>query len=129
MPEFDDFNQDFGFSTISEAEYQAKIQAPKDQQVVDTNLTNKLESIDRKMDNIVNAVDYQIKGDDAHKEHLNGQYIERMKKLEQLIIPLLQNFIKTSDNEYIYWPNRKPKLEQQISRIQELTRDQNVFIN
>ena len=42
--------------------------------------------------------------------------------LESINIPLLNNLLKTAEKEYIYWPNRKPIIEQQIQRVLEITR-------
>jgi hypothetical protein len=50
------------------------------------------------------------------------QYKDRLMKLEKIIIPFLQKLHSTSDQEYIYWPNRKDILETEMKRILELTR-------
>lgn len=49
-------------------------------------------------------------------------YQDRLKKLESLIMPLLDNLIKTSDQEIIKWPNRKLPLQTLKSDIQKLTK-------
>lgn len=130
----DDIEYDFGFSTISEEEYNSKIQPPtptgdpalkEDLQVYSTMLTN----IEKKINDVYNMIDYQMSDSDEHKERLNNAYKERMTILEQLIVPLLNNLLKTADNEYIYWPNRRAILEKQIEKIKSLTRDENIFVN
>jgi hypothetical protein len=49
-------------------------------------------------------------------------YKEKLAEVEKLIIPFLIKLLKTSDKEYIYWPNRKPVIEAQIQKIVKLTR-------
>jgi hypothetical protein len=49
-------------------------------------------------------------------------YKAKLKELEKLIVPFLVKLIKTSDKEYIYWPNRKAPIEAQIEKILKLTR-------
>lgn len=49
-------------------------------------------------------------------------YKNRLKKIEKLILPLIENLIKTSDNEIIKWPNRKEPLQKLLAEIKELTK-------
>tara|TARA_Y100000593_G_C4258386_1_gene310879 strand:- start:379 stop:708 length:330 start_codon:yes stop_codon:yes gene_type:complete len=51
-----------------------------------------------------------------------SHYIEKFEELEALIIPLLYNLKKNPDKEYIYWPNRESKIQEQIDRIISITR-------
>ena len=46
----------------------------------------------------------------------------RLKSVEKMILPLLQNLMKNPEKEMIKWPNRKEILEQQIKKLLELTR-------
>lgn len=47
---------------------------------------------------------------------------EKIKILESLIVPLLNNLIKTADKAYIHWPNRKDKCEEMLQRVLKTTR-------
>lgn len=47
---------------------------------------------------------------------------EKIKVLESMIVPLLNNLIKTSDKAYIYWPNRKEKCQEMLERVLKTTR-------
>lgn len=76
-------DDDFGFSAVSEDEYNAVIN-----QTAST------------------ADDYK----------------KRLQETEKLIIPFLQKLYATADKEYIYWPNRKVIIENQINKILKLTR-------
>lgn len=74
---------DFGFSAISEEEYNSEINASE--QTVDS-------------------------------------YKKKLVELEKLMVPFLMKLLKTADKEYIYWPNRKPAIEEQMKKILQLTR-------
>lgn len=84
LDEYKVTENDFGFSAVSEEEYNARISDA-------SSLTAE-------------------------------QYKEILMKLEKIIIPFLQKLHSTSDQEYIYWPNRKDILETEMKRILELTR-------
>lgn len=49
-------------------------------------------------------------------------YKKKLAEVEKLIVPFFMKLLKTSDKEYIYWPNRKPAIEEQIKKILTLTR-------
>ena len=49
-------------------------------------------------------------------------YQKKLKELEKIIIPFLNKLHSTGDKEYIFWPNRKPIIEEQIKKILQLTR-------
>ena len=49
-------------------------------------------------------------------------YRDKFDDIEALIIPLLYNLKKNPDKEYIYWPDREEKLQEQIDRIISITR-------
>ena len=85
--QIDNFDDDFGFSAISAAEYEAKI-------------TQAAEKASAPVE----------------------EYKQRLEKLESMIVPFLEKLKETGDKEYIYWPNRKPKIEKQIEAILKLTR-------
>lgn len=87
LSEYLNADDDFGFSAVSEEEYNSEI---------DSALTA---------------------GEQAVEEHK-----KRLRELEKLIVPFLVKLIKTSDKEYIYWPNRKQPIEEQIQKILKLTR-------
>jgi hypothetical protein len=66
--------------------------------------------------------------EDEYNEVINktaqtaDDYKDRLEEVEKLIIPFLQKLYATADKEYIYWPNRKPVIENQINKILKLTR-------
>jgi len=59
---------------------------------------------------------------EERKGQLNEQYTVRMREVEKLIMPLLIHLKKNPSKEYIYWPNRTSKIDEQITRILAYTR-------
>jgi predicted small metal-binding protein len=47
---------------------------------------------------------------------------EKIKTLEAIIVPLLNNLIKTADKAYIHWPNRKDKCQEMLEKVLKTTR-------
>ena len=45
-----------------------------------------------------------------------------LAEAEELILPLLYKLMENEDKEYIYWPNRKAIINQQIDRVKKVTR-------
>lgn len=46
----------------------------------------------------------------------------KIKVLEGIIVPLLNNLIKTSDKAYIHWPNRRDKCQEMLDKVLKTTR-------
>ena len=59
---------------------------------------------------------------EERKGQLNEQYTVRMRENEKLIMPLLIHLKKNPSKEYIYWPDRTAKIDEQIKRILAYTR-------
>lgn len=92
LKEYHNIDNDFGFSAVSEKEYNETInKAAKDAEYEASSLTA-------------------------------SNYKSQLLELEKMIIPFLQKLHSTGDKEYIYWPNRKPAIEKQIEQILKLTR-------
>ena len=47
---------------------------------------------------------------------------DRLKALEKIFLPFLENLSKDPDKENIKWPNRKPILDKQIKKLKQLTK-------
>lgn len=143
---------DFGFTAVTSEELgiSLKITAPA-APVVDTTSMTKIENlildlskkipdysrIEQKLDKImtmelnelsaavteqgsnlgtvINEIQERV---DSEKE----QQKFRMKQVEDLIVPLLNNLMKNPEKEYIKWPNRVEKIQSQIQKILEVTR-------
>lgn len=87
-------DNDFGFSAVSEEEY--------------NNAT------DSKIEEVVDSV----------RDSLEKSAAEKLLMVEQMVMPLLVNLLNTSDKEYIYWPGRKAIIEEKIEDILAITRSE-----
>lgn len=96
-------NYDFGFTGVSEAEYKGQI-----------------ESVETKVKTEAQQTVQQI---EAQKDRIEAELKEKVEDLEKIIMPLLVNLLKTSDKEYIYWPDRKAMVQSQIDKVLSITRD------
>ena len=57
-----------------------------------------------------------------HKRLVKMEVSEKLKQVEDLILPLLYNLMKNPEKEYIHWPNRIPIIDAQIDKITAITR-------
>ncbi len=57
-----------------------------------------------------------------HKRLVEMEVAEKLKQVEDMILPLLYNLMKNPEKEYIHWPNRTPIIDQQIEKITAITR-------
>jgi len=87
-----------------------------------------IDELDSKLDMLTKLVNKTLNELDDHKDKLSTidsnkelDYKDRLIECEKLILPLLQNLMKNEDKEYIYWPNRKAIIQQQIDRLQKIT--------
>ena len=121
---------DFGFSTVSETDFTATAKEPETKVVeaaVSEAKAGQIKEVEGTVNKIWSLLDYHYEDIDKHKDKLNKEYEIKMKTVEDMIVPLLNNLAKSSTNEYIYWPNRREILEKQIEKITEHTRDVNIF--
>ena len=44
--------------------------------------------------------------------------LERIENIKKMIMPLLKN-LKSQEGDYIFWPNRKEKIDQFIKKLDE----------
>ena len=87
-----------------------------------------VEGLESKIDLISRNLSSALSELDEHKENLSLmdskqelKYQDTIIEMKKLILPLLQNLMKNDEKEYIYWPNRKPIIQQQIDRIEKIT--------
>ena len=118
---------DFGFSAIDETEVNRTTDPNtlEDTIVVRETVTQSSESIQRiedKLNEMLSLYNSGKLGLDADREKMKAEVTANLKSLEQLIMPLLVNLMKNPEKEYIYWPNRTAKIQEQIDRVLALTR-------
>ena len=87
-----------------------------------------VEGLESKIDLMSRNLSSALSELDEHKENLSLMDSKQELKsqdtiieMKKLILPLLQNLMKNDEKEYIYWPNRKPIIQQQIDRIEKIT--------
>ncbi len=59
---------------------------------------------------------------ETQKEVAIRLYGQKMKEVEGMILPLLNNLLKNPDKEYIKWGNRTEAINKQITKITAVTR-------
>ena len=120
---------DFGFSAIDEATYKAQqavneVTPPSiDENDVNRAILNALSPLEDKIDLLLKQ---KRASDDENVQMAitgaNEDAAGKVSQLEEIIMPLLVNLLKTADKEYIHWPNRKEICEKQLEKVLEITR-------
>ena len=118
---------DFGFTAVDEEELRSIAPSQASEEV-----SEKLEStgeglklLEYKMDNVVDKLSEMLDEVETVKEYYSNEKVivnSKLKEVEDLILPLLNNLMKNKEKEYIFWPNREAIIIQQIERITSITR-------
>lgn len=108
-------DNDFGFSAVDEEEYLKSLVVPTP--VATPAASEDVKKLEEKLDSLLSKVDV-----DEHKRLVELEIRERLKNVENMILPLLQNLAKNPEKVYIKWPNRKEIIEKQIEKFLSLTR-------
>ena len=90
-----DFDNDFGFSLVSEKELKAHEQMLK-----------------KKVDEQSKIV-----------EQTTAQMQDKLHGLRDMIMPLLNNLAKDPEKQYILWPDRAKKIQAFIKKVNEFVDD------
>ena len=118
---------DFGFSAIDESEVNRTVDPNTLEEtiIVRETITQSSESLQRvedKLDQMLALYNDGKLGLEADRDKMESEVKVNLKTLEQLIMPLLVNLMKNPEKEYIYWPNRTAKIQEQIDKVLTLTR-------
>lgn len=118
---------DFGFSAIDESEVNRTVDPNTLEEtiIVRETITQSSESLQRvedKLDQMLELYNDGKLGLEADRDKMEAEVKVNLKTLEQLIMPLLVNLMKNPEKEYIYWPNRTAKIQEQIDKVLTLTR-------
>lgn len=118
---------DFGFSAIDESEVNRTVDPNTLEEtiIVRETITQSSESLQRvedKLDQVLALYNDGKLGLDTERDKMEADVKINLKTLEQLIMPLLVNLMKNPEKEYIYWPNRTAKIQEQIDKVLTLTR-------
>ena len=109
-------DNDFGFSAVDEEEYLKSLTTPI--APVSPAGTEDVKKLEEKLDSILSKVDVE-----EHKRLVELEIRDRLKKVEDMILPLLTNLAKNPEKVYIKWPNRKEIIDKQIEKFLILTRE------
>ena len=91
---------DYGFSAIDES----AIRPLEPTTTTDIAPSQDVQRLEEKIDALTSLVfKLEERGDENITE---AQLKDKIRKLEAIIVPLLNNLLKTADKEYILWPNR-----------------------
>lgn len=118
---------DFGFSAIDESEVNRTVDPSTLEEtiIVRETITQSSESLQRVEDKLDQMLELYNDGKlelEAKRDKMEAEVKVNLKTLEQLIMPLLVNLMKNPEKEYIYWPNRTAKIQEQIDKVLTLTR-------
>jgi predicted lipoprotein len=119
-------SEDFGFSAVDEAEVNHVV----DENTLETKIIRETVStsneavarIEEKLDNILTLYNSGKLGLAAEREKLEQETKAKLVELEGLIVPLMVNLMKNPEKEYLYWPGRKDKVQEQLNKILAITR-------
>lgn len=118
--------EDYGFSAVDEMEVKQVVdETTLETKVIKETVSASSESIARlenKIDTMLEMYNQEKFGLDSMRTKMQEDVKSRLTEVEKLIMPLLVNLMKNTDKEYIYWPNRKDKIQEQIDKILALTR-------
>lgn len=107
---------DYGFSGVDSPEtLQPEIQAPPQ---FDPEINEKLDVLNEKIETLMQTITETKNTDNKTETQLRVD----IRSLEAIIIPLLNNLLKTAEKDYIYWPNRASVIEKQLTKVLEITR-------
>ena len=118
-----DDNFDFGFTAVEEPNYDSVPQASVTETVTNVTKDFRDEVMAKLLDiegRILNADSSDMVNE--HRTLVEQDVTNKLKQLEDLILPLLFNLQKNPDKEYIHWPNRTAIIDKQIEKIKAVTR-------
>ena len=91
--------------------------------------SKQLEELDSKVDiltKVVSSALYELYVAKTSMGSSTDVAVSKLKsslaEAEELILPLLYKLMENEDKEYIYWPNRKAIITQQVDRVKKITR-------
>jgi len=107
---------DFGFTAVDEPE-QTGTPAPAQPSVDSDAIIDEIKKLEAKLLQIDNSGMV-----DEHKALVEQDVANKLRDVEDLVLPLLYNLQKNPEKEYIHWPNRTAIIDKQIEKIKVVTR-------
>jgi len=115
-------DMDFGFSAVDDIPSTPPTFDPQPIQQDVEGINDNIIRIEQKIDALIRKMSDYDDEFNMVKEQTEGEVKSKLVEVEILIMPLLVNLLKTSDKDYIHWPNRKDKVQSQIDRLLAITR-------
>lgn len=114
---------DYGFSGVDspEAKVQSAEAAAPQQPVIDPELGEKVDTLASKVDSLTKLM-YRLE-ESKTEDATEAQLKDNIRTLETIIVPLLNNLLKTADKDYIYWPNRSELIKKHLQKVLDITRN------
>lgn len=120
---------DFGFNAVEEMP-QSEVEADTTPSTEDVEgINDNINRIENKLDDVAKAINIlttrmtDLDDEfDVVKANTEQEVKDKLTQVEKLIMPLLVNLLKTSDKEYIYWPDRSEKINDMIEQLLSHTR-------
>lgn len=106
---------DYGFSGVDSPEAQPEIKP-----VVSPEIETKIDDLHNKLDAALSKMANPSASEEA--DQMVTKLRSDIHTLETIIVPLLNNLLKTSNKDYIYWPNRATIIETQLNKVLSITR-------
>ena len=121
---------DFGFNAVDEPPASGPIQIDTSGITGDVEgINDNVLRIEQKMDAVVTAINSlsakMMNLDDEFdviKATKEAEVAAKLVEVEKMIMPLLVNLLKSSDKDYIHWPNREAAVKGQIDKLLAITR-------
>ena len=108
-------NFDFGFTAVDEVPSEPQQQTAPAQN--NDEIMDKLAQLEAK---ILNADNSGMINE--HRALVESDVANKLRDVEDLVLPLLYNLQKNPEKEYIHWPNRTAVIDKQIEKIKAVTR-------
>lgn len=115
-------DMDFGFSAVDEMPTTQPTFDPQPIQQDVEGINDNIIRIEQKIDSLIRKMSEYDDEFNLVKEQTEEEVKSKLIQVEKLMMPLLVNLLKTSDKDYIHWPNRKDKIQAQIDKLLLLTR-------
>jgi len=111
---------DYGFSAVDEPPSTTPTIVEKEVPVLNVDLDDRFDSVDEKLDRIL--IEFSRMSDNVAANATEDEMRESIRSLEAIIVPLLNNLLKTADKEWIHWPNRREVVQRQLDAVLKITR-------
>lgn len=105
---------DFGFTGVDDP---VKPEAPPTAAPTSPEVHERFDALEQKLEDMVAKLTSSNIASGTESE-----LKDKIRQLEAIIVPLLNNLLKTASKDYIFWPNRKDAVEKQLQHVLEITR-------